>query len=97
MQARHILVGLAVVGLLAIMMPGCGSKVSKGNYEKIKEGMTVSEVEDILGKGKKEGGEVKILGVTVSGEAYVWEDGDKKITVVFKDGKVTQMAAVGLE
>ena len=33
---------------------GCGSKVSKGNYDKITNGMTVAEVEGIMGKGTEE-------------------------------------------
>jgi hypothetical protein len=40
------LVGVLLLGLAAT---GCGGGLSKGNYEKIKQGMALKEVEDLLG------------------------------------------------
>ena len=34
--------------------------------------------------------------VTLTGDIYQWKDGDKSITVVFKDGKVVGKASQGL-
>jgi len=43
---------LSVVAALAVcvVLSGCGGKVTKDNYDKLKDGMTEKEVEDILGK-----------------------------------------------
>ena len=67
---------------------GCAGKVSKSNYDKITDGMTTAEVEKILGQGEKASAGVSVGNINVTGDVYVWKDGDKEITVVFKDGKV---------
>jgi hypothetical protein len=49
------LVRVALLLMLCLLVGGCQrSKITKANYDKIKEGMTLSEVEAILGKGDKE-------------------------------------------
>jgi hypothetical protein len=88
---------VAVVGLLAgTMLVGCGSKVSKSNYDKIETGMTMEEVEGILGSGEKASAGVSVGGLEVTGAVYEWTDGDKTITVVFKDDKVVSKTQTGL-
>ena len=72
---------------------GCGSKVSKSNYDKITNGMTMEEVEKIMGKGEKASAGVSVGGLSVTGDVYIWKDADKEITVVFKDGKVVGKAS----
>jgi hypothetical protein len=62
------------------------SKVSKANFDKIKEGMKKSEVEEILGAGK-----AKVDG----GNVYVWTDGSKSITITFKNDKVENVIKAG--
>src|SRR5262245_56339534 len=43
---------IAAVLVLGLVLPGCGkSKLSRANYDKIKEGMSLREVEAVLGKG----------------------------------------------
>jgi hypothetical protein len=43
---------IIAVLLLGLLLPGCGkSKLSRVNYDKIKEGMSLREVEALLGKG----------------------------------------------
>jgi len=44
--------------LLCLAIPACAgnSNVNKANLEKIKPGMTLSDVETVLGKGDSEGG-----------------------------------------
>lgn len=44
--------------VLSLAIPACGgnSNVNKANYEKIKPGMPLAEVEAVLGKGDSEGG-----------------------------------------
>src|SRR5262249_1136175 len=101
----------ALVLLLACLLAGgCAKKVTKANFDKIATGMTLKEVEGLLGKGQKEEGDgsgvpaqfgvdVGGLSVQVGGKGidrYVWESGDKKITVYIKDGKVTGKDQKGL-
>lgn len=51
---------LAVVALLALATAGCGNKkLTRANYDKINAGMTMSEVETLLGgQGEQEGGDL---------------------------------------
>lgn len=80
---------LIVAGLGLSLLAGCGSKVNKENFEKIQKGMTVEEVTEILGDPTDAGGVAADVGpVDVSAQTYTWEDGDKKITVTFLNGKV---------
>jgi hypothetical protein len=45
----------ALLVTLCLFVGGCQkSKLTKANYDKIKDGMTLAEVEAILGKGEKE-------------------------------------------
>lgn len=84
--------------LMASLIVGCGKPgVSKSNYDKIEDGMSLAEVEKILGPGEKGASVAGTIGELVGqGAAYVWEEGDKKITVVFKDDKVVSKSQVGL-
>src|SRR4051812_5592736 len=70
--------------ILCLLVPACATRVTKGNFDKVKEGMTLAEVEKILGKGTKEEGDGSNVagqfGVDVQGapkvgggEMYKWE------------------------
>ena len=96
MKVRQILVTAALVGLMVAVLGGCGSKVSRSNLDKVVNGMTVTQVEDILGKGAVESTGTSIGGLALSGEVRIWQDGDKIIKVTFKDGKVTGKSSEGL-
>ena len=89
-----LLVGLSMV----LLISGCSKPgVSKSNFDKVEDGMSLADVEDILGADKKgASGAGKLGELAGKGASYVWEDGDKKITVVFKDDKVVSKAQVGL-
>ena len=50
MRSANI-IRLTIVLALCLLVPACKSKVSKTNFEKIKDGMALEEVEKILGKG----------------------------------------------
>ncbi|MDM8008556.1 MAG: hypothetical protein QUV05_20655 [Phycisphaerae bacterium] len=90
------LIGLALLGLLFLLISGC-SKVSQSNYDKIENGMTVSQVEAILGKGKEAAGVAGAIGnLTGSGKVLTWGDDKKSITVTFANDKVIAKAAQGL-
>ena len=94
MAYSRAVVFVVVAGMMAAMLAGCGgSKVSKSNYDKISNDMTLAEVEKILGKGKQQtGGGIGPL----SAKVVQWADGDKTITVTFMNDKVTMKTQTGL-
>src|SRR6516165_8232821 len=48
---------LLICLLLCLMVSACGNaKLTKENFDKVKDGMTLDQVEEILGKGEKESG-----------------------------------------
>lgn len=78
---------MVVACLSLVLLAGCGGgSPSEKNYQKIKVGMTVNEVESILGKADNS------IGQDTSGEMQqMWDvPGSKKmIAVIFKNGKAT--------
>ncbi|MGP8051481.1 MAG: outer membrane protein assembly factor BamE [Desulfobaccales bacterium] len=77
---RLVLVVLVIAGLA-----GCGSKISKQNFDQIKLGMTQEEVQGILGPPSEASGvEIPVFSGTMS----KWTQGDTIITVQFVNGKV---------
>lgn len=99
---------LALALAVCLLLPACiKNKVTKANYDSIKEGMTLAEVEKLLGKGTKDEGDgtnvAAQFGVHVeaaprsgSGTTYTWERGGNSITVFFnKEGKVANKRASG--
>src|SRR5262249_24445563 len=98
MCARTLLLlgRLATCCFLAVLLAGCGSKITKENFGKIKEGMTIDEVEKILGSGTHQssagvdavgGGQAIAVGGGKT-QTYTWESDKKKITIYFQEGKV---------
>jgi len=103
----RILSTVVCFAVLALVLAGCKSKVTKANFDKIQEGMTLKEVENILGEGKQQGdgsGVAAQFGVNLSAPAgggnaqgFVWEDdGGKRITVFFVNGTVKTKIEKGL-
>jgi hypothetical protein len=100
---------IIVLLALCLVLAGCRkSKVTQENYDKIKNDMTLKEVETILGEGTSQGGDganmAAQVGVDLSGGAaaapatvdYVWQDDKKTITITFKQGKVVNKKNSGL-
>ena len=98
----------AILGflVLGVLLSGCGpSKVTKENFDKIKNDMTLKQVEDILGEGTQTagGGEnvAGQFGIDVGGSSgpssteYTWEKSPKVIKVTFKKGKVASKTSTG--
>ncbi len=86
---------LIVVVALTVVFAGC-SKVTPENYDKIQTGMTVDQVEQILGKGEVEtGGGLAIGEVAASGKVMKWGTEEKSITVTFANDKVVMKAKKG--
>jgi hypothetical protein len=99
-SGRTRLLALGLIVVLCALLTGCAkSKVTKENYDKIETGMSLDEVEAILGQGKQVGDGSMIAaqaGVDVTGGArpsslveYIWESGTSSITVTFRQDKVT--------
>jgi hypothetical protein len=77
----------------------CTSKVNKENYEKISNGMTVSQVEAILGKGESQASsnvDLGDYGGNISSEVITWQDGMDIITITFSNGQVLAKGQSGL-
>ncbi len=85
--------------LLAVLLGGAigCTKVTRENYDKIQSGMSLSEVEGILGKGTEKAGMGGAIG-NLSGSAriVVWGGEEKSITITFANDKVVAKAASGL-
>src|SRR5438094_6334422 len=87
--ATLIVTILMVIG--AVLGVACRSgTVSYCNYKRINDGMTLDEVERILGPGQAiqgppiGGGKPVVVGESF----YLWRQGYDEIIVAFKDGKV---------
>jgi len=94
---RLALVCLVLIGLGVLTLAGCGSKVTKSNLDKITNGMTLAEVEAILGKGTEATGASGTVGdLTGSAKSVTWKDGDKTITINFINDKVVLKTSTGL-
>jgi hypothetical protein len=98
----------ALLAVFALVLIGCGnSRVTRETFQKIKNDMTLQEVEALLGEGAPQGDGSMVAaqaGVDLSGGApppstqdYLWENGKKSITVTFnKQNKVVQKRSEGL-
>lgn len=87
----------ATLMLFALLTVGCGSPVTKANYDRIENGMSLKRVEGILGKGTEQsrsGGDFG--GISMSGKAMVWQEGNNVITVMFMNDKVMSKSQMGL-
>lgn len=99
MTSRAIL--LCTLVLLAAASIGCAKKVTRENYDRIQPGMSLKEVQRILGPGEKvTGAGVKVGDLDISGDVYAWrqDNGEQvgEIVVTFKDGKVVAKSASNL-
>jgi hypothetical protein len=84
---------------LSIFLVSCSGKLNKDNYEKISNGMSVSQVESILGKGESQASSNVDLGEyggNISSEVMTWQSGTKVISITFSNGKVMAKAQNGL-
>lgn len=94
---------VAIVAFVSVALPSCGEdKVNASNYDAITVGMTLGQVEGIMGKGEKqEVSGVSISGAGVAGSArstqdiYVWKSGLKEISVTIVADKVVSKSKAG--
>jgi hypothetical protein len=89
-----------------LMMVACESKLTQESFARIKPGMTLGEVQTILGSSGTEessAGGMSISGAGIAGSSkeskeriFVWKEGEATITVVIADGKVVEARQTGL-
>ncbi|MBC8474757.1 MAG: DUF3862 domain-containing protein [Cryomorphaceae bacterium] len=76
----------------------CSGKINADNYDKISEGMSVSQVKSILGKGESQASSSMDLGEyggNISAEVITWQSGSKVISITFSNGEVMSKAQIG--
>jgi len=94
---------LAVI-LVAVVLVGCEEKLTVANYDRIEEGMTLGQVEAILGSGEEQTSAG--VGIDASGlpsgtrgsgdrRTILWEEGGKQIIVTLQDDVVAGKRKIG--
>lgn len=100
-MSKSLVLGfLPLLLLTMLLLVGCSggnenNKVTLEKYNQIETGMTLEEVEAILGEGTEnastEAGDVNI-------KSYQWINSDgSNIQIMFQDGKVNTKAQAGLK
>ncbi len=96
--------------MAAIAAIACAGKLTKANYDKVVNGMSPAQVENILGPGSEQASSgitipgtatgtatgIGAPGTTVSTKVFVWRRGGKVITVTFLNDQVVAKTQVGL-
>lgn len=88
--------------LAMLLLAGCEEKVSQANFDKVTNGMSLTQVENLLGSGTDDtpaagygvssGG---VMGAKAAEEkVYVWKGKGFRIIVKLKDGKVVEKSKV---
>ena len=98
---------LVILSLLCVALAGCsgGTKVTVENYDKIQNGMTLKEVEAILGPAGEDATDGVLLAAQKQAklpDSTKWKKWQapgneiRLIGVAFDDGKVVSKAKMGL-
>ncbi|MBX3403058.1 MAG: hypothetical protein KF699_06550 [Phycisphaeraceae bacterium] len=99
-------IAVSVALAACLLASACEEKITVENYDRITNGMTIAQVEKILGSGKDDtshqGTSIGTSGIASASrstdQVFVWEDkSGAKIIVVFQDGKVVQKSKQNLE
>jgi hypothetical protein len=101
-----------LIAFVLLIATGCSRSLSKAQVDRVKLGMTVADVEDILGKGNPiDAGEVEKLAKGPAPAATTgpkvefdssemrgmkWGDDKKSVTVIYKNDKVYRIFSQGL-
>jgi hypothetical protein len=83
----------------ATILTSCSGKINKDNFGKISDGMSISQVESILGEGELNASSSVDLGEyggNISSEIITWQSGMKVISITFSNRKVMAKAQSGL-
>ena len=87
-----------LVLLCIVLLVGCGGNpITKDNYNKIQTGMTLAEVESILGSGTEQASsDASFGGISIDMKNMVWQNEDKIISITFSHDKVQAKSQIGL-
>jgi hypothetical protein len=95
----------ACAGAALLALAACGGAVTPESYDQIHAGMTLEEVERILGPGEDQS--VSGVGISSAGMAgrsredrtrtYLWKDGPRQIIVEIEQGKVVNKRSLNLD
>jgi hypothetical protein len=99
LNMKKLIQTFTVVVFITVILIGCSGKINKDNYSKISNGMSISQVESILGEGESNASSSVDLGKyggNISSELMTWQSGMKIITISFSNGKVMAKAQNGL-
>ena len=105
MLSRRALSRSLAAVVCALVLTGCESKVTTENYDKITVGMSLSEVEGLLGSGELQdsaGTSIGSSGLTGAergnpdAKTYAWGEESKQIVVNFVKGVVVSKTKRGL-
>jgi hypothetical protein len=98
-------VAAGLLALCALLMGGCEDTITEENFEAITVGMSLSEVESVLGAGTREdsGGYGSSSGGVITGgdssgssqQTYTWGETGRQIVVVFNNAKVQSKSKSG--
>jgi hypothetical protein len=89
-------VALAVTLVLAATLGACSHQLTVENYDALKAGMTLEQVEALLGSGELvEGGSAAMDRAGVSGGKFRWTEGDREVTVHFFEGRLRSRTKYG--
>ena len=85
-----------VLAIMIVGLVGCGSSLTQSSYDQNTTGMSVSEVQSILGSGTEQGSaDASFWGISINAKNLVWQDGNKIITVSFSSDEVVGKAKIG--
>lgn len=99
LNMKKLIQTFTVVVFSTVILMGCSGKINKDNYSKISNGMSISQVESILGEGESNASSSIDLGEyggNIRSEVMTWQSGMKVITISFSNGKVMTKAQYGL-
>jgi hypothetical protein len=99
LNMKKLIKTFTVVVFSTVILMGCSGEINKDNYSKISNGMSISQVESILGEGESNASSSVDLGEyggNISSEVMTWQSGMKVITISFSNGKVMTKAQYGL-
>ena len=94
----------AVLALVFVCtIAACGQSLTMEKYQQISTGMTLEQVEAILGKGEEQASSgvdmpdmPGMSGGSMTSQTYAWQSGTRVVTISFMNGKVVAKAQAGL-
>lgn len=109
MSTRHALWASIPAVVAVFALSGCEQRVTSDNLALVKTGMTIDQVQDILGKGSElaEPNNSVAAGMVgsipgagqrkqqVDRRVFQWKEDRREITVTFENGKVVDKGSFG--